>query len=133
MPTEFATPNAVMRTYASPSLTGSALAVWRAEMEPGAAGPLHAASGEQVLVVLDGELTVAVRGSTSVLAPGDSIAIPAGAERRLSNAGSAPVALVACSTPAPTATVRGGEPQPCAGGGCQHRPVGARPHRQRRC
>jgi quercetin dioxygenase-like cupin family protein len=112
MPAEFATPNAVMRTYASPSLTGSPLAVWRAEMQPGAAGPLHAASGEQVLVVLDGELTAAVGGRAAVLAAGDSIAIPAGAERRLSNAGKAPVAFLACSTPEPTATVGGGEPQP---------------------
>jgi quercetin dioxygenase-like cupin family protein len=112
MPTDFETPNAVMRTYASPSLTGSELAVWRTEMQPGAAGPPHAASGEQVLVVLDGELTVAVRGRTAVLARGDSVAIPAGAERRLTNAGPRPVAFLACSTPAPTATVGGGEPQP---------------------
>jgi quercetin dioxygenase-like cupin family protein len=112
MPTDFETPNAVMRVYASPSLTGGELAVWRTEMEPGAAGPLHEASGEQVLVVLDGELTVAVGGRPSVLAPGDSVTIPAGAERRLTNAGPAPLAFLACSTPAPTATVRGGEPQP---------------------
>jgi quercetin dioxygenase-like cupin family protein len=112
MSAEFATPNAVMRTHASPSLTGSALAVWRTEMEPGAAGPLHIASGEQVLVVLEGELTVAVHDDGRILAPGDSIVIPAGAERRVRNAGAVPAAFLACSTPAPTATVRGGEPQP---------------------
>jgi quercetin dioxygenase-like cupin family protein len=112
MPAEFATPNAVMRTYASPSLTGSPLAVWRAEMAPGAAGPLHAASAEQVIVVLEGELEASVRGRTTVLGTGDSIVVPADAERRLANAGTAPVAFLACSPPAPTATRGGGAPEP---------------------
>jgi quercetin dioxygenase-like cupin family protein len=112
MPTEFETPNAVMRTYASPSLTGSPLSVWRAEMAPGAAGPEHAASAEQVIVVLAGELTAAVAQRSSVLAAGDSLVIAAGVQRRLSNAGPAPVAFMACSPPAPTATRPGGSPEP---------------------
>ena len=112
MPAEFATPNAVMRTYASPSLTGSPLAVWRAEMAPGAAGPLHSASAEQVIVVLEGELTASVSGRTTVLGAGDSVVVPADAERRLANAGAAPVGFLVCSPPAPTATRGGGEPEP---------------------
>jgi quercetin dioxygenase-like cupin family protein len=112
MPATFETPNAVMHTHASPSLNGSRLAVWRVEMAPGAAGPLHAASEEQVVVVLDGELTASLSGRTTVLAPGDSLVLEAGAERRLRNAGAAPVAFIAVSPPAPTATVRGGEPVP---------------------
>jgi quercetin dioxygenase-like cupin family protein len=112
MPTEFETPNAVMRTYASPSLTGSPLAVWRAEMAPGSAGPEHAASAEQVIVVLDGELTASVDQRSSVLAAGESLVVEAGVQRRLSNAGTTPVAFLACSPPAPTATRPGGSPEP---------------------
>src|SRR3954453_14114995 len=125
MPADFATPNAVMRTYASPSLTGSPFAVWRAEMAPGAAGPLRGAgmgpggagpppsgSPEQVIVVLEGELTASVSGRTTVLGAGDSVVVPADAERRLANAGAAPGGFLVCSPPAPTPTRGGGEPEP---------------------
>jgi quercetin dioxygenase-like cupin family protein len=112
MPTTFETPNAVMHTYASPALTGSPLAVWRTEMAPGAAGPLHSASTEQVLVVLEGELGVSVAGRAQALRPGEAIVLQAGAERRLHNAGAGSVAFLACAPPAATATVPGREPVP---------------------
>ena len=112
MPATFETPNAVMQTYASPALTGSPLAVWRTEMAPGAAGPLHSASTEQVLVMLEGELGVAVAGRTQTLRAGESIVLEAGVERRLHNAGAGGVAFLACSPPAATATVPGREAVP---------------------
>lgn len=95
VPRRHETPNAVMHTYASRELTGTDLAVWRAEMEPGAAGPVHAVDGEQVLVVVDGELELTLRGETRTLSRGASAVLPAGAERRLVNrSATAAVALV---------------------------------------
>ena len=75
----FETPNAVMRTLASPSLGASDLAVWTVEMRAGQAGPLHRAEHEQVWVVLDGRLAVNDTEYTS----GETVVIPAGEERRI--------------------------------------------------
>lgn len=84
-PRRHETPNAVMHTYASRTLTGTELAVWRTEMQPGAAGPAHVIDGEQVLVVLDGELELTLHGETRTLRRGASAVLPAGDERRLVN------------------------------------------------
>ena len=48
----FETPNAVMRTLASPSLGAADLAVWTVEMRAGQAGPLHRAEDDPDLLVL---------------------------------------------------------------------------------
>jgi quercetin dioxygenase-like cupin family protein len=65
------TPNAEMRVYASPEVNGSPLAVWRTDMVPGAAGPMHTASEAQVLVVLEGAAQVSIDDVTVQLRAGD--------------------------------------------------------------
>ncbi len=97
MPQRHETPNAVMYTYASRHLTGSELAVWRVEMEPGAAGPAHAVDTEQVLVVLQGRLQLDVDGTTTELGPDGSKVLPANAQRQLTNGSPGSTVAIVCS------------------------------------
>jgi len=88
------TPNAVMRTLASPARHRSALAVWQATLQPGATGPQHRMDADQVYVVLTGSLTVSVDGTPEDAGIGDSIFVPGGALRQIGNAGDGPVSIV---------------------------------------
>src|SRR5258708_13290107 len=76
------TPNAVMTTLASPTQGGAGHAVWRVDMRPGQAGPLHAIDTEQVWTVLDGGATVELDGQELTVSPGDTLVLPADAPRR---------------------------------------------------
>ncbi len=79
------TPNATMTTFASPTLGETAgLSMWQVEMAAGAQGPGHVFDSEQVWTVLEGELAVAVAGENQTLRVGDTVVLPAGAERQLS-------------------------------------------------
>ncbi|MEV4243754.1 cupin domain-containing protein [Streptosporangium canum] len=78
------TPNAVMTTLASPTQGGSGQAVWRVDMRPGQAGPLHAIDTEQVWTVLEGGTTAELDGEKLTAGPGDTLVIPADVPRRLS-------------------------------------------------
>jgi quercetin dioxygenase-like cupin family protein len=94
------TPNAVMTTLASPTQGGAAHALWRVDMAPGQAGPAHAFDVEQIWTVLDGGATLALRGGEHALAAGDTIVIPAAAERRVT---AGPQGLAAIVTAPPGA------------------------------
>jgi len=99
------TPNAVMTTLASPTQGGAGQAVWRVDMRPGQAGPLHAIDTEQVWTVLDGGATVELDGQALTLGPGDTIILPADAPRRVSadpEAGLAAIAVAPAGTRAYT-------------------------------
>ncbi|OUC98014.1 cupin domain-containing protein [Streptosporangium minutum] len=78
------TANAVMTTLASPTQGGSGQAVWRVDMRPGQAGPLHAIDTEQVWTLLDGGATVELGGEKLAVGPGDTLVLPADVPRRLS-------------------------------------------------
>jgi quercetin dioxygenase-like cupin family protein len=78
------TPNAVMTTLASPTQGGAGLAIWRVDMRPGQAGPLHAIDTEQVWTVLDGGATIELADETVTIEPGDTVIIPTDIPRRLS-------------------------------------------------
>lgn len=91
-----ATPNAVMTTLASPTLSATAdLSVWRVAMSAGQQGPRHLFDVEQVWVVLAGEPTVAGDGAEERLAPGDAVTFPAGVQRRIT-AGADDVEFLVC-------------------------------------
>lgn len=77
------TPNARMTTHAAPSLGTNELAVWQVDMHAGQEGPDHTMDGEQVWTVLAGELHVTIGVEQVVAAVGDSVALPAGAQRRI--------------------------------------------------
>lgn len=71
------TPNAVMTTLASPTLGGSALALWRVEMAPGAVGPAHRFAVEQVWTILAGAAAFVIDGQTHTVAAGDTVILRA--------------------------------------------------------
>lgn len=77
------TPNAVMTTFASPTQGGAARAVWRVDMRPGAAGPVHVFDVEQVWIVVGGAASVEIGEEIHALDEGDAAVIPAGAVRRI--------------------------------------------------
>jgi quercetin dioxygenase-like cupin family protein len=79
------TPNAVMTTFASPSLGGArGLSLWQVEMRAGREGPAHAFDSEQVWMVAAGEISVRLGDETVALAQGDTIVLPARVVRRIS-------------------------------------------------
>lgn len=79
------TPNATMRTLASPTLGPTAgLSLWQVEMAPGAQGPRHLFDSEQVWTVLDGTISVEAGDGACELGAGDTIVLAGGAERQIS-------------------------------------------------
>jgi quercetin dioxygenase-like cupin family protein len=99
------TPNAVMTTLASPTQGGAGQAVWRVDMRPGQAGPLHAIDTEQVWTVLDGGAAVELDGQVLTVGPGDTLILPADTPRRVSAdpaAGFAAIAVAPAGTRAYT-------------------------------
>ena len=79
------TPNALMTTLASPSLGPTAgLSMWLVEMRAGQQGPAHVFDTEQIWHLIEGEARVTVDDRQLVLGPGDTVVLPAGAERQVS-------------------------------------------------
>lgn len=79
------TPNALMTTLASPSQgPTSRLSMWQVQMRAGQQGPPHIFDTEQIWHLLQGEATVTAGTQQLVLAPGDTVVLPAGAERQVS-------------------------------------------------
>jgi len=79
------TPNALMTTLASPSQGPTAgLAMWLVEMRAGQQGPAHVFDTEQIWHLIAGEAEVTVNARKLVLGPGDTVVLPAGAERQVS-------------------------------------------------
>jgi quercetin dioxygenase-like cupin family protein len=76
-------PSGLVTTLASPAQGGAGLAVWRMDITPGAAGPVHAYDTEQVWTVISGQATVELDGGAVTVAPGDTLVIPAGATRQM--------------------------------------------------
>jgi quercetin dioxygenase-like cupin family protein len=79
------TPNALMTTLASPSQGPTAgLSMWLVEMRAGQQGPPHVFDTEQIWHLLEGEAEVTIDAGQLVLGPGDTVVLPAGAERQVS-------------------------------------------------
>ena len=111
------TPNAVMTTLASPTQGQSAQALWRVEMRPGQAGPLHGIDAEQVWTVLAGGASVEAGADVAVLSPGDTIVLPADMARRITaDAAAGLVAIVAAPATMRAFRLDGSaaDPQPAA-------------------
>lgn len=78
------TPNATMTTLASPTLGDSTrLSLWEVAMPGGAQGPRHTFDSEQLWTIAEGELRIELDGTAVELQTGDTLALPAGAERRI--------------------------------------------------
>jgi quercetin dioxygenase-like cupin family protein len=81
------TPNAVMTTYASPTLGSEELSVWRVEMKATARGPVHVVDSEQVWTGLSGHATITVDGAEVELKEGVAVVLPKGVERQVNATG----------------------------------------------
>jgi quercetin dioxygenase-like cupin family protein len=77
------TPNATTTTFASPTLGGAQVALWRVEMVPGASGPLHWFDVEQVWTVLAGSARIELDDEPVVVGVGDTVVMPAQLPRRV--------------------------------------------------
>jgi quercetin dioxygenase-like cupin family protein len=78
------TPNAKMTTLASPTLGAtSGRSLWMVDMTAGATGPRHVFDTEQIWTVIDGYATIEIDGLAHPLDAGDTLVIPAGAERQV--------------------------------------------------
>jgi quercetin dioxygenase-like cupin family protein len=78
------TPNATMTTLASPTLGAtSSRSLWLVEMAAGATGPIHVFDTEQIWTVIDGNVAIEIEGVDHPLDTGDTLVIPAGAERQV--------------------------------------------------
>jgi quercetin dioxygenase-like cupin family protein len=77
------TPNAVMTTYASPTLGSTELSVWRVEMKASAQGPVHVMDSEQVWTGLSGHATITVGSDELELKEGHAVVLPKGVERQV--------------------------------------------------
>ena len=79
------TPNALMTTLASPSQGPTAeLSMWLVEMRAGQQGPPHVFDTEQIWHLVQGEAEAMVDARRLALGPGDTVVLPAGAERQVS-------------------------------------------------
>jgi quercetin dioxygenase-like cupin family protein len=78
------TPNATMTTLASPTLGATnGRSLWLVDMVAGATGPLHVFDTEQIWTVMDGNAEIEIDGVAYPLDSGDTLVIPAGADRQV--------------------------------------------------
>jgi quercetin dioxygenase-like cupin family protein len=78
------TPAATMTTLASPTLGATdGRSLWLVDMAVGATGPVHVIDTEQIWTLLDGTAVIEVDGVAHRLDAGDTLVIPAGAERQV--------------------------------------------------
>ncbi|MBH0781857.1 cupin domain-containing protein [Nocardia bovistercoris] len=104
------TPNAVMTTLASPTQGAATLAMWRVEVDPGAAGPLHTIDTDQIWTVVDGTITVDLDGTELTASVGDTVVMPADLWRRISGGDTGFTAVVSAAAGALARTETGAEP-----------------------
>lgn len=95
------------RPLAVPSRGSAELAVWALEVAPGAVSEPHSVDREEVFVLRSGTVSATVAGVESVLAAGDALIVPVGAELRLRNDGERAAHLTACTSAGMKGTVGG--------------------------
>jgi quercetin dioxygenase-like cupin family protein len=97
------TPNATMTSLASPTLGATdGRSLWLVDMIAGATGPMHMIDSEQIWTVIDGAAAIEIEGVAHPLEAGDTVVIPAGAQRQVH----APTACRMLVTGDATATAR---------------------------
>jgi quercetin dioxygenase-like cupin family protein len=85
-------------SFVAPSRGSAQLCAWRLTVPAGLHGVAHRPTREEVLLLLEGELTVTLDGIATVLAAGDVILVPANSEVRV-DAGTAGAAAWVTTTP----------------------------------
>ena len=69
----FGTPGATFHAYAAPSRGASQVSLWRLELAPGSASPLHQMDCEEVFLALEGRVIATVDGEPHALDAGDCL------------------------------------------------------------
>lgn len=105
-----ATPSATMTTFASPTLGAAASALWRVDMTPGSAGPVHTIDSEQIWTVIDGAATFDIADESHQVDAGDTVVIPAALPRRVCADPDRGCVAVVAGTAGATARVGDGDP-----------------------
>ena len=105
--TSFETHGSRFTAFVSPSRGSSELCGWRLDVPAGLEGAAHRPSREEVLLVLEGSLSVTVDGAASTAGAGDVVLVPAGAELRVDGGPRGAVAWVT-TTPGLEATLPDG-------------------------
>jgi quercetin dioxygenase-like cupin family protein len=80
-------------SYATTATGGKELAAWRGEIPPGAQGPAHTVTREEILHLLSGSLRITLDGTAHTLAAGDTAIVNAGTELGVANPGAEPAAM----------------------------------------
>ena len=70
-------------SFVAPSRGSAQLCAWQLDVPAGLRGVAHRPTREEVLLLLDGELTVTLDGIATVLAAGNVVLVPADSELRL--------------------------------------------------
>jgi quercetin dioxygenase-like cupin family protein len=70
-------------SFVAPSRGSAQLCAWQLTVPAGLHGVAHRPTREEVLLLLEGELTVTLDGIAAVLAAGDVVLVPADSELRL--------------------------------------------------
>jgi quercetin dioxygenase-like cupin family protein len=70
-------------SFVAPSRGSAQLCAWQVNVPAGLRGVDHRPTREEVLLVLEGELTITLDGTTTVLAAGDVVLVSADSELRL--------------------------------------------------
>ncbi len=94
---------------AAPSRGASETCVWRITLPPATPATPHAISREEIFVALSGEARIVLDGRDQVLAPGDTLVVPAGEMFSLSNPGAEPFTALAVLPVGGQAVLPGGE------------------------
>ena len=74
---------------ATPRQQADEVLVLRQRQEPGGANPIHRHDREEVMIQLDGVVSVTVGDEEIELAAGDALIVPAGAPHQITNRGTA--------------------------------------------
>jgi quercetin dioxygenase-like cupin family protein len=70
-------------SFVAPSRGSTQLCAWQLSVPAGLIGAPHRPTREEVLLLLDGELTITLDGIATDLAAGDVVLIPAGSQLRV--------------------------------------------------
>jgi quercetin dioxygenase-like cupin family protein len=85
-------------SFVAPSRGSAQLCAWQLTVPAGLRGVAHRPTREEVLLLLEGELTVTLDGIATVLAAGDVVLVPANSEVRV-DGGTAGAAAWVTTTP----------------------------------
>jgi quercetin dioxygenase-like cupin family protein len=85
-------------SFVAPSRGSAQICAWQLNVPAGLRGVAHRPTREEVMLLLEGELTVTLDGIANVLAVGDVVLVPANSEVRV-DGGTAGAAVWVTTTP----------------------------------